>query len=102
MLGGVAHLGAGDGGVAEQGIGEDLLHIADRLLALDLHEVARVDAIDVGEADQHLHGDRTLVALHQIEVAWRDVEFVGHPRLRQPTFAPQPLEAGSGENFSGG
>ena len=100
MLGGVADLGARDGGVAKQRIGEDLLHIADRLLALDFHEVARIDAVDIGEPDQHLHRDRALVALHEIEIARGDVEFVGHARLGEPALAAQALEPGTGENFS--
>ena len=99
MLGGVAHLGARDGGVAKQRVGEDLLHVADRLLALDFHEVARIDAIDVGEPDQHLDGDRALIALHEVEIAWRNVELVGHARLGEPAFAAQALEPGTGENF---
>ncbi len=99
MLGGVAHLGARDRGVAKQRVGEDLLHVADRLLALDLHEVARIDAIDVGEPDQHLHRDRALIALHQVEIAGRNIEFVSHARLGEPAFPAQALEPGTGENL---
>ena len=57
---------AGNRRVAKQRIGKNLLHFAGRMLALDLHEVARIDAIDVGQPDQDLDGDRALVALHQV------------------------------------
>ncbi len=70
------------------------------MFALALHEVARIYAIDVGQTDQDLDRDRALIALHQVQIAWRDIEFGGHPRLGKLALPAQPLEPGAGEDFS--
>ena len=71
------------------------------MFPLALHEIARVDAIDVGQLDQDLDRDRPLVALHQVQIARRDIELGGHGGLRQVTLPAQPLEAGASEDFAG-
>ncbi len=70
------------------------------MFALALYEVARIYAIDVGQPDQDLHRDRALIALHQIQIARRDIEFGGHGRLGKLALPAQPLEPGAGEDFS--
>ena len=58
-----------------------------------------VDAVDAGELQEHLHGERALVALDQVQVARRDAE------LRRPSASgsgqpqPQPPHPRSGEDF---
>ena len=81
-------------------IGKDLLELADGLLAFVRGEGAGIDAIGVGEANQHLRRDRALVALHEVEVARRDAELVRHARLGDLLLAPQPLEAGADEELA--
>ena len=100
MFGGVLDLRPRDAGLAHDRIGEQLFDLADRLIGLALHEFARIDAIDVGEPDQDLHRDRPLVAFHQVEVACRNVQLLGHAGLGHLTFAPQPLQPRAGENFA--
>ncbi len=101
MFGRVLQFRAGHADFAQRGIGEELLHFADRLLGIALDKFARIDAIDVGEADQHLDGDRALVALHEIEITRGNVEFLGHARLGDVALAPEPFEARAGENLAG-
>ncbi len=91
--------GAGTAGLAKQGIGQNLLDFADGVFAFALHEVARIDAIDIGQPDQHLDRDRPLVALHEVEIARRNIELGGHAGLGQLTFPAKPLKARAGENL---
>ena len=70
------------------------------MFALALHEVAGIYAINVGQTDQDLDRDRALIALHQVQIAWRDIEFGGHARLGKLALPAQPLEPGAGEDFS--
>ena len=48
ILGRVAHFSARNRRVAKQRIGKNLLHLAGRMFALALHEVAGIYAIDAG------------------------------------------------------
>ena len=101
MFGRVLQLRARHRRFPQHGIGEDLVQFADRLIALAGHEVARIDAIDIGEPDQNLNRDRPLIALHQVQIARRDVEILGHAGLGQLAVAAQALEAWPGEDFAG-
>lgn len=100
MFGGVLHFRARDAGLTHDRIGKQLFDLADRLIGLALHEFARIEPIDVGEADQDLHGDRALIALHQVEIARRDVQLLGHAGLGHLAFASQPLQPRAGKDLA--
>ena len=97
---GILEFGARHRRLAKQGIGQHLRKLVDGGVGEVLHEFAGIDAVDVGEPRQDRHGDRPLIALHQVEVARRNREFIGHARLGQAAFPAQAFEPGAGEDFA--
>ena len=93
ILGDLHHLMARDADVADQPVREDLVQVARRRLVRAGDEIAHVDVISAGEAQQHLRGQRPLVALQMVEIARRNAQLLGHARLVQPQFPPQHPKA---------
>ena len=71
-------------------------------LARARNEAAHIEVVGLGEPQQHLRGQRTLVALEMVEIAGRDAEFVRHLRLIEPEFAAQHAQASFVKRFRGG
>lgn len=71
----------------EQGIREQLRHLR---LARDtgLSKLAQVDVVGVGQAQEQLGGDRSLISFNVIEVTGGDAEIARHGGLRQPALSP--------------
>ena len=53
------------------------------------NEIAQVDVVGIGKPQQHLRGERPLVALEMIEIARRYAELLGHARLVDAQLAPK-------------
>ena len=102
VFGGIDQLGARHRRVAEDGVGQHLLEAFDGRAGAILHELARVDAVGVGQPCQHGQGDGSLVALHQVEVGGGDGELGGHTRLGEAALAPQPLQTRACKDFPRG
>ncbi|MNX81847.1 hypothetical protein D3C86_1135500 [compost metagenome] len=67
----------------KQRIGEDFTQLPGGTGALAL-QIIKIDLIDRGELQKQLHGQRSLVALDEIEIGRRNRQRLGHGRLRQP------------------
>ncbi len=78
ILGDLHHLVARDADVAHQPVGEDFVQVARRRLVGPGDEIAHVDVVGVGEAEQHLRGQRALVALEMVEIAGRHAQLLRH------------------------
>ena len=78
VLGDLHHLVARNTDVAHQPVGEDLVQVARRRLVGAGDEVAHVDVVGIGEAQQHLRGERPLVALEMVEIGGRDAQLLRH------------------------
>ena len=84
----------------KQRVGKDLPQPVDEAAALLARKLAHVDAVNGGEFQQHLHGERALVALDQIQVARRHAELGRHLRLAQRQPQPEPLQPRPGKDLS--
>jgi hypothetical protein len=56
-------------------------------------QLRHVDPVGPRQAQQHVGGERALVALQQSHIGGGNVQVGGHRRLRQPQVAPQPAQA---------
>ncbi len=79
--------------LAKQRIGKDLVQLREEAIFIRRREIAEIEVIGLGEAQQQLRGDRPLVALNQIDVARRNAEALCHLGLGQALLLPDPPEA---------
>ena len=86
----------------EQGVGEGLGQFRFGRGTTGLAKGAQVDVVGIGQTQQQLGRDRSLVALYVVEIAWRNAEIGGHGGLGQRQIAAQPLEAASQEQLAVG
>ena len=82
----------------KQGIREDLLQgrMGTRPLAAQFVEIQLVGGC---ELKKQLHRQRALVALDQVQVAWRDFQLLGHRRLREAKLVANAPDTGTGKNL---
>jgi hypothetical protein len=85
--------------VAEHLVGEDLGQVVGAAGFRVGGQGLQVEVVGLREAEQHLGGDRPLVALQQVQVARRDAEVLGHPGLGEAEVAPQALQARAQEQL---
>jgi hypothetical protein len=67
----------------EQRVAERLGQVGDEPGVLPGGERLEIEVVVLGEAEQQLRGERPSIVLDQVQVARRDAEPLGHPRLRQ-------------------
>jgi hypothetical protein len=85
----------------EERIAEHLLQAVGKTRLVVVGECLQLDVKDLGELDQQVRRQRTLIVLDEIEVTRRDAELLGELRLRElftPAHAPD-LRAESGTVF---
>ncbi len=99
-LGEVLHFLARQFDVAEQRVAEDLVELGEGAAVVAAGEVLQVDIEGFRQAQQHLRGDRPLVALDQIDIARRHAELGGDLGLRQPKLLAQPAESRAEKQFA--
>ena len=98
-LGEVAQLLLRQVDLAEQRIGENLVQFGEEAVLVGGREIAQVEVIGFRQAQQQLRRHRALIALDQVDVAWRDLQPLGHLGLRQPQLLPDAPEAGPDEQL---
>ena len=98
-LGEVAQLLLRQVDLAEQRIGEDLVQFGEEAVLVGGGEIAQVEVVGLGKAQQDLRGDRALVPLDQVDVARRNAEPLGDLGLRQPQLLADAPETGADEEF---
>jgi hypothetical protein len=63
---------------------------------------AWIKIIPLGKAQHDRRGERALVPLNQIEIAWRDIKALCHNSLGKPRSAADAADGVSGKKFLGG
>ena len=111
-LQGMSHTGAQFGEVAqfllrqvdlaEQRIGEDLVQLGEEPVLVGGGEIAQIEVIGLGQAEQDLRRHRALVPLYQVDIARRNAQPLGDLGLRQPELLADPPEAGPDEKLLSG
>ncbi len=89
VLGDLVDLVARNAEIVKHAISKHLGEVAGGGAVAPRDEIANVDVVGVGEAQQHLRGQRTLVALEVIEIASGDAELFGHAGLIDAEFTAQ-------------
>ena len=79
--------------VGEDRLARDRVQAARQLLAVVLRQCGDIDGVSGRQFKQQFRRYRTLVALHQRDIARGNIEIGGHVRLGQPQIAPHALEA---------
>ncbi len=85
--------------LAKQRIGKNLVQFGEEAVLVGGGEIAQVEIVGLREAQQDLRGDRTLVALDQVDVTRRDAESLRDLGLRQSELLADAPEARADEEF---
>ena len=91
QLGDLGRLVARNAQVGEHLVGQHLFQPGPAARVVG-REAAQVQVIGVGQAQQDLRRHRPLIALQQVQVAGRNAQLLGHPRLGHAQVAPQPFQ----------
>ena len=75
-------------GIAEDGVGQRLAHVAHHPFAVAGRQLGHVDAEFLRQGQHHRGRDRAVVLLHLVQVGQRDAQLGGEVLLRQ--LQPQP------------
>src|SRR6202022_682537 len=89
----VAQLLLGQVDLAEQRIGEDLVQFGKEAILIGAREVTQIEVIGLRQPQQELGRHRALIALDQVDVAWRNTKAFGDLGLREPQLLPDPAKA---------
>src|SRR6202171_3296876 len=77
--------------LAEQGIGKDLVQFGKEAVLVGGGEIAQIEVIGFRQPEQDLRRHRALVALYQVDIAWRNAEPLSDLGQRQAQLlAAQP------------
>src|SRR3984893_8464250 len=79
----------------EQRVGEDLVQLGEKPVLIGGGEIAKIEVMGFRQPQQDLRRHRALVALYQVDVAWRNAEALGDLGLRQPQLLPDPPKPGA-------
>ena len=82
----------------QQGIGEHRLQFIEDLAAPAL-QIACIHLISLGQLQDQLNRQRSLIALDEIEIGGGDAEGLGHRRLGQPERVADAPDARAGEDL---
>ena len=83
----------------QERVGGGFAQIRKQLLVRLIGEGAHIDIEGIGQREQDTRGDRSLIALQQVEIARRDAQCRRGFCLGEAAFAPEAAEAGAGEDF---
>ena len=78
---------------AEQRVGEHLVQLGEETLLVRGGEITQVEVIGLGQPEQKLRRDRTLVTLYQVDITGRNAETLRDLGLREVELladAPEP------------
>src|SRR5229473_7892452 len=77
----------------EQWIGKYLVQLGEKPVLIGGGKVAQIEVIGFRQPQQDLRRHRALIALYQVDIAWRNAEALGDLGLRQPQLLPDAPEA---------
>src|SRR5262245_17246332 len=84
--------------VAKQRIAEHLVEFGEKSVLVG-RKILQIDVVGLRHAEQDLRGDRPLVLLDKINVAWGDIELLGHLRLRKTDLTANAPKARADEEL---
>src|SRR3954454_14591875 len=76
----------------EQRIGEDLVQFGKKPVLVGGRKIAQIEVIGLRQTKQQLRRHGPLIALYQVDIAWGNLQALGHLGLRQAELLADPAE----------